>query len=135
MSIGLGMTIPLFSNWLNKAEQIPQAEARARSREIGRLQLSIEAELGAALDYLKEAQALLQSSEKEYSTLEALMNNEGKAGAALGKNMVAGINEAETKVLDINVRRLEMHRIYNSAVQNLERALGTRLEKVLQAQK
>ncbi len=135
LSVAMGITIPLFSNLFNKAEQIPLAEARGRSREIGRLQLSIEAELGAAVDYLKETQQLLQASEKEYATLEALMKNEGRAGAALAKNMLEGLNEAEVRVLDLNVRRLEMHRIYNSAVQNLERALGTRLEKVLQPQK
>jgi outer membrane protein TolC len=134
-SIGLGISLPLWSNTINDAEKVPQAEARALSRQIGRLQSNIEADITSALQSLREAQAMIDASEKHFAALEILMKNEARGGAGFSKNPLEVVNESEEMVLEMNLRRLEMHRLYNETVQNLERALGTRLEKILQPQK
>ena len=134
-TLGIGISIPLWSNLYNKTEKVPEAEARALSREIGRLQGNIEADITSSLQSLKAAQETMALAEKEFTALELLMKNEARGGAGFSKNPQEVLNEAEEMVLELNLQRLELHRSYNEAVQNLERALGTRLEKVLQPQK
>ncbi len=134
-SLGLGISIPLWSNTINDAEKVPEAEARALSREIGRLQSNIEADISSALQSLREAQTMIDASEKQFAALEVLMKNEARGGAGFSKNPLEVVNESEEMVLEMNLKRLDMHRLYNETVQNLERALGTRLEQILQPQK
>ena len=127
----VGVTIPLWSWLINDADKVPAAEARALSREIGRLHGNIETQVKTALQLIRLSQQTLAESEKEFAALQILMKNEALGGAGLSKNPQEIISESQEIMTKLNIERLKLHRANNQAVLTLEQALGTRLEKVL----
>ena len=120
---------------MNDKDKVPQAEARAYSRQIGRLQTNIETEVKSALQVLKMFDAELANSEKEQAALKVLMKHEGIGGAGLAKYPQEVQSETEEVLMQLGTDRLQLLRLYNQAVLELEAALGTRLEKVLPLKK
>jgi hypothetical protein len=131
MEVRLGVSLPLWSWLMNDAHKVPQEEARGYSRQIGRMHNNIEMDVISAIQGVRQAQSWLDRSEKELAALKVLMKNEGLGGAGFAKNPVEVESESEEMILRGNVERLQLHRLYNESVIELERALGTRLEKVL----
>ena len=129
--IRLGVTLPLWSWLMNDADKVPAASAQGYSREIGRLNDNIEAQVKTALRLLRLTDQAISAAEKNFAALEILMKNEAVGGAGLSKNPQEVLLEADEALVKIRVERLKLYKMYDEAVLSLERALGTRLEKVL----
>ncbi len=129
--VRLGVTLPLWSWLMNDADKVPAASAQGYSREIGRLNDNIEAQVKTALRLVRLTDQAISAAEKNFAALEILMKNEAVGGAGLSKNPQEVLLEADEALVKIRVERLKLYKMYDEAVRSLEQALGTRLEKVL----
>lgn len=131
-TVRLGVSVPLWSWLFNKADRVPLEEARDFSRRIGRLQDNIEAEVASAIDHLKMIENEISNANQQDAALKVMLKTEAKNPAIMiDKHPEQIQNETEEILLRMDLNKLQLQRMYNQAVLQLEEALGTRLEKIL----
>lgn len=133
LQLRVGVSLPLWSWLFNDAERVPEAAARAYSRQIGRMANSIEGDVIASLEALRAAEKMMKEFESQAAAAEVLAK-EGQVAALMSEKVEQGVSESRQLVRELAINRLEVIRLYNLAVLELERALGTRLEKILTPQ-
>jgi outer membrane protein TolC len=123
-------SLPLWSWLINDEKEIPAAEARNYSRQIGRMNNRIVAEVDAALRGLRAAQRMLAKYEQHRAGVNLMAKNAGLAIASSDKPQEL-MSEAQEIGMKLDIGELEVRRHYNERLLDLEKALGTRLDSLL----
>lgn len=130
----LGVSLPLWSWLFNDEEKVHEAEARAFSRQIGRLNDSIAAQVISAVEGLRMADQALGNYRKHRAAIEMLAKDSARGATDIEKGV-----EISSQLDELNARldvdELDIIRFYNERVLELERALGAPLELVLGSRK
>lgn len=131
-SVRAGISLPLF-DWLgiNKAQLEHKTATEAYSRQIEQQRQLIATEIRGAIDRIRAAAAEVSKYDKDLARV--------KSDATLSIGQTAGDPikgrktkfQAEELVIQFEGDRYEVWSDYYKAVMELERALGTRLERVL----
>lgn len=137
----VGITLPVFE-WLgwNKAREVPKADIQSYQRAMELAAKKIEAEVGNALGRVQKAEARLASSEKRIRAQQARAAK-GETAATNEESLQKTPDEGKPlrsraqaldRALKEEANRYDFAGEYNQALQSLEKALGTRIERILQ---
>jgi outer membrane protein TolC len=125
----LGVSLPFFSWFKNKAVDVAKEESRAFSRQEGAFFELIQAELETALANLKDADATMRAAAEEVRQARIFLQQAQGAAMISDKPLAA---QSDAKEFEMGLQNaLQPFTIeYNKAVMMLERALGTRIENI-----
>jgi hypothetical protein len=126
----LGISLPLFSNTINRSEDAARAEARAASARVGYLNETMRSQIAEALAGVKMAESELDNAEKEIQQAKVFLG-QAQADSVLSDKPLEAITEAKELDLMLATQRVKIGVLYNEAVTELEAAMGVSLDQFM----
>ena len=125
----LGVSLPFFSWFKNKAGEVAKAESRAYSSQQGAMAEVMAVDLETALANLKDAESTMKAAAEEVRQARVFLQ-QAQGAAAISDKPLAAQNDAREFEMGLQNALQPFTIEYNKAVLALEKALGTRLENI-----
>ncbi|MGK0188203.1 MAG: outer membrane protein TolC [Verrucomicrobiales bacterium] len=133
-SAQIGMTLPIWSLFKNKALAASKQEAAARTRELERMVKNVGSDVDLAVEQIRSARDYLLRTQESVAQAEALLNQtiaEIKGSEEDASRLPEARFDDQERVIKARQQVVRALRDYNQHVRSLEQAIGTDLDSAL----